>query len=285
MSKSKSKSFTLPRLGKGLESLIPKTYVGAGRTVTQLAISSISPNPFQPRTQFDEEAIDQLAHSINENGLAQPILVREVDGVYELIAGERRLRACKKAGLDSIPAIIKNVSDRQSLQLALVENLDRENLNPIEIAKGYQRLINEFQYSHQGLATLFNKSRSSISNTLRLLQLPKSVIEGLGANKLTEGHCRALLALESVEEMECFAQKIIEEKLTVRETEDFVSQERPVSRETSGKRDSSNALLAYKNQLSLMGVKARLTGSEKKGKMILSWADSKEFDALFKRFI
>lgn len=189
-------------------------------TLTLIKTENISPNPYQPRLEFKQEELEELARSIKTNGLIQPIIVREstVFG-YELIAGERRLRASKMAGLTEIPAIIKNISNQESMQLAIVENLQRSDLNPIEEAKAYQQLLEKNQMTHEELAQFMGKSRPYITNFLRLLNLPKSLSDAVEKGELSQGHARVLLTLKNVEEQEKWYQKILTEDISVRKLE------------------------------------------------------------------
>jgi ParB family chromosome partitioning protein len=214
-------------LGKGLESLIPKSFLASGKTIINIPVGEIVPNTFQPRLHFDEDALRTLSDSIRQHGLAQPILVRRSATGYELVAGERRFRACVMAGLEVIPAIVKDMSDHESLKLALIENLERENLSSIEEAKGYQRLMVEFQMTHQALAEMFSRSRSAISNKLRLLRLPEQVQTALKEGVLSEGHARSLLSLEGDQEILAQFKALLESQMNVRELEEVVSKSSP----------------------------------------------------------
>ena len=185
-----------------------------------LPISDIYPNPFQPRIEFSDEELAELSQSIAENGLIQPIIVRKSDIIgYELIAGERRLRACKRLGMTEIPAVVKEVSDQESRKQAIIENLQRSNLNPIEEAKAYRSLINELAYSHEELAKAMGKSRPYISNALRLLQLPKEIQTSIENGKLSQGHARALLAVEDTKKQLTIYHQVLTEKWSVRTPE------------------------------------------------------------------
>jgi len=195
----------------------------AGLTFTELAIDDIVPNHAQPRTVFDEEALAELVHSIREIGLLQPIVVRTADKGYELIAGERRLRASKLAGLKSIPALIRETADDKMLRDALLENLHRSALTPLEEAAAYQQLLEDFGGTQEELATRLGRSRPQISNTLRLLNLPPAVQRRVAAGVLSAGHARALLALKDAEAMELLAKRIVAEGLSVRTVEEIVS--------------------------------------------------------------
>src|ERR1700733_2230205 len=214
-------------LGKGLSALIPTETVGeldsALRTVS---ISAIKPNDFQPRSHFDEESMSSLAASIREVGLLQPVLVREVEGEedsYELIAGERRWRACRRAGLQTIRVLVQNeASDMVSLEQALVENLHREDLNALEEAAAYQQLIDEFGLTHEQVATRMGKGRATVTNTLRLLQLPAGAQRALAERTISAGHARALLGAPDRAWQERLVEQVVEEGLTVRAVEDRV---------------------------------------------------------------
>lgn len=185
-----------------------------------LPISDIYPNPFQPRIEFSDEELAELSQSIAENGLIQPIIVRKSDIIgYELIAGERRLRACKRLGMTEIPAVVKEVTDQESRKQAIIENLQRSNLNPIEEAKAYRSLINELAYSHEELAKAMGKSRPYISNALRLLQLPQEIQTSIENGKLSQGHARALLAIEDTKKQLTIYHQVLTEKWSVRTLE------------------------------------------------------------------
>jgi len=212
-------------LGKGLGALIP-TEVSRDRDASalrQVPMSSIKPNPLQPRTRFDEEAMASLAASIKEVGVLQPILVRQgAEGEYELIAGERRWRAARRAGLQTMPVLVQATSDVHSLEQALVENLHREDLNPLEEAAAYQQLVDAFGYTHEQVAGRVGKSRTVVTNTLRLLQLPAGVQRALADGAITAGHARALLGTPDRAYQEELAKRAVAEGLTVRALEDLV---------------------------------------------------------------
>lgn len=211
-------------LGKGLGALIPAE-VANDRTsiLREVPISSIRPNPLQPRTRFDEEAMTSLASSIREVGVLQPVLVREAGtDDYELIAGERRWRAARRAGLQTMPVLVQTVSDVHSLEQALVENLHREDLNALEEAAAFQQLVDEFDYTHEQVAARVGKSRTTVTNTLRLLQLPAGVQRALADATISAGHARALLGTPDRTFQEELAKRAVAEGLTVRAVEDSV---------------------------------------------------------------
>ena len=213
-------------LGKGLGALIPTEVTGSqGSALREVPISSIRPNALQPRTHFDEEAMSALAASIRELGMLQPVLVRPIgDGSeYELIAGERRWRAARRAGLQTIPVLVREVSaDAHSLEQALVENLHREDLGPLEEAAAYQQLIDDFGHTHEEVATRVGKSRATITNTLRLLQLPAGVQRALADGSISAGHARALLGTPDRTLQEALVSRIVAEGWTVRQVEEAV---------------------------------------------------------------
>jgi ParB family chromosome partitioning protein len=212
-------------LGRGLDTLFPefeKTVVGETDTLTNLPLDSIEKNPFQPRRVFDDEKLSEMAASIKERGLLQPILVRPVPGGYQLVAGERRLRATRLAGLTEIPCIIIQANDAQSLELALIENLQRENLNPIEEARGYDKLSSQFGFTQEEIALRVGKDRSTVANSLRLLKLPHTIQEDIEVGRLSPGHARALLSLENKIHQTKLWSLIVEKGLSVRQAESFV---------------------------------------------------------------
>lgn len=207
-------------------------------TLTLIKVENISPNPYQPRLEFKQEELEELARSIKANGLIQPIIVREstVFG-YELIAGERRLKASKMAGLTEIPAIIKNISNQESMQLAIVENLQRSDLNPIEEAKAYQQLLEKNQMTHEELAQFMGKSRPYITNCLRLLNLPKSLSNAVEKGELSQGHARVLLTLKNRKEQEKWYQKILAQDISVRKLESLLKPAKKKKKTASKKKD------------------------------------------------
>ena len=213
-------------LGRGLGALIPTDITGeAGSALREVPVGSIHPNPHQPRHYFDEEALASLTASISELGVLQPILVRDVgDDRFELIAGERRWRAAKRAGLPSIPVVVRSVDDVLSLEQALVENLHREDLNPLEEAAAYQQLMEDFELTQEQVAQKVGKSRSSVANTLRLFQLPPAIQRLVAENQLAAGHAKALLGTPDRAFQEALAKRIVAEGLSVREAEEAVRQ-------------------------------------------------------------
>lgn len=215
-----------PALGRGLDALLkPVAAPVAGESVAKLPLDKIRPNRHQPRVHFAPESLQELADSIRVHGLAQPILVSPAaaPGEYELVAGERRLRAAKMAGLTEIPCVVRTVNDRQRHELALVENLQREDLNPLEEAASMRKLMDGFQLTQEEIARVLGKSRPAVANKLRLLDLPEAVAQALAEGAITEGHARALLALEDAGSQAEMARRILAERLTVRDVERLVA--------------------------------------------------------------
>jgi ParB family chromosome partitioning protein len=214
-------------LGQGLDALIPLEKP-AGQSAPEagikyLAIDSLLPNPHQPRRSFPEESLADLSHSIKEMGVIQPLIVRStIEGKYEIVAGERRWRAAKKAGFFTIPVIVRNISDAESLEIALIENLQRENLNPLDTAEAYNTLIKKFSYTHEILAQRIGKDRTNITNHLRLLKLPDPIKDYLREDRLSMGHARTLLAVDHLPTQLNLSSRTIKRKLSVRELERIV---------------------------------------------------------------
>jgi ParB family chromosome partitioning protein len=276
----------MPRkaLGRGLEALIPQGVKETLSTekIIRLPVDEISSNPRQPRKRFDEEKIKALSSSIRHDGLLQPIVVRRRGDHYELIMGERRLQAARLAGVPTVPALVRAVEEVDTLRLALVENLQRENLNPIEIAEAYRALIDGFGLSQNELADLVGRDRSSVANTLRLLGLPGKIRSLIIEDKIREGHARALLALTTEAEQISLANRIVNNRLTVRdaETETGSGKKRKLTGKTKKEKPSHIAFLekAMSSHLS-----TRVTVEEKrggKGKIVIEFYSYDDFDRL-----
>ncbi len=278
-------------LGKGLESLIPTwqsspTPVGANEQVQLLPIASISPNPQQPRKVFEEEQLEDLATSIKQHGIIQPLIVIAAEGVdrYTLIAGERRLRAAKLAGLKDVPAIVRTASQQEQLEFAIIENVQREDLNPIERARAYQSLADQFSLTHEDIAQRVGKSRVTVMNTLRLLNLPVVVQQTLQSGEITEGHARSLLALPSARAMEAALDSILSLGLNVRQTELLVSK-------LSGKAPTSKKLTTrsaeaedLENRLrQFFHTKVMLSKGKRGGTISISFYSDEELNAILDR--
>ncbi|MFV0625960.1 MAG: ParB/RepB/Spo0J family partition protein [Alphaproteobacteria bacterium] len=235
---------------------------------------------YQPRKEFDQEALQALVASIREKGVLQPLLVRKQNDKYEIIAGERRWRASKLAGLKEVPVIVKDLNDREVLEVALVENLLRENLSAIEEAEGFQRLINEFSHTQEVLSQIVGKSRSHIANTLRLLTLPDEVKDLVKENKISAGHARALVGLENAESL---AKQIISKDLSVRQIEEMVSKQKEPKKENAPKNKESNQDIKdiEKDLVEKLGLRIKISTSKSGGgKVVLQYASVAELDMI-----
>ena len=264
-------------LGRGLSSLIGETKVEAKNNT--LPVSDLVPNKFQPRKNFDEENLKDLTNSIKERGIIQPIIVRKsntIDNKYEIIAGERRWLAAQKVGLHNVPVVVTEADDLKSLEFAIVENVQRHDLNPLEEAQGYKKLINEFSYDHEKVSKFIGKSRSYITNSLRILTLPEEVIKLIDNKKLTAGHAKILVGLENAV---FIANKIVEKKLSVRQAENFVKIFRSKKQKTNYSKDP-NIKDLEKSISEKIGLNVQINHDKKnKGTITFSF---KEIDQLNK---
>lgn len=271
-------------LGRGLGALLASE-PSESESLVDVAIDQIEVNPNQPRKVFDFTALDELAASIKASGVIQPIIVRKIGGSYQLIAGERRWRAARQAGLERIPAIVRDATDAQSLELALVENLLREDLNPIEAAQAYQKLLADFDWTQEELAQRIGKDRTSIANCLRLLRLPEEIQADLRGGRLTMGHARALLALPTVSEQLRLREEILTHDWSVRTTEDSIrakeslAEARGLAPRKGRRRSVELAALEEALQRGLM-TRVRIVGNERKGKIEVSYATADELERL-----
>ncbi len=282
-------------LGRGLDALLgqdlapvaaPESHdmgveVKPEDKVLSIPLERLSPNPFQPRKVFTDEGLRALASSINQHGIMQPLVVRPTAGGYQLIAGERRLRAAQLAGLLEVPVVVRKATDQQALVLALLENLQRADLNPMEEAKAYQRLVDEFTFSHEDIAQGIGKDRSTVSNTLRLLNLPALLQEDVMQGRLSQGHGRALLALDSEAKMRAVRDRVLAAGLNVRATEklvkDLLKPARPVAK--AAREEAHWQDLAARLQQGL-GTKVEIKRQGKKGKLVLHYYSFEDLDRL-----
>lgn len=275
-------------LGRGLEALMgafdEETSIGNldNKNTNLVDINAIVPGKFQPRTEFEQEALKALADSIKEKGVLQPLLVRRQGDKYELIAGERRWRASKLAGLSELPVVIKDLSDKEVLEAALVENILRENLSAIEEAEGYQRLIDEFSHTQEALSQVVGKSRSHISNTLRLLTLPTSVRDMIKDGRLSAGHARALVGLDDAE---LLAQQIVKQNLNVRQVEELVARRKNVNineNQVKTPKEKDEDICDIERELiKSLGLRIKISPNKQGGgKVVLQYASVAELDMI-----
>lgn len=271
-------------LGKGLSALIPeKTKFTAmedpatdsNQSVVFINTNLINDNKLQPRINYDQSRLEELKNSIREQGVLQPILVRIKGDGYEVIAGERRLRAARSLKLEKIPVIVKTVTDKEALEIALVENIQREELNPIEEARAFRKLIDEFQYTQEEVAQAVGKDRSTITNLLRVLNLPENIQQGVFDGTISVGHARTLLGVESDNEKNRIFEKIVKEALSVRELENIVKTQtqNPVGiRKIKNENHKNYEIIKLEEDLQkILGTKVRVDASKKRGKIIIEY--------------
>ena len=276
-------------LGRGFDAIFADNSVediSSGVSTVKVKLIDIEPNRDQPRKQFDEEALAELSNSIAQHGVLQPLLVRPMpDGGYQLVAGERRWRASRMAGLTEVPVVIRDLTDSQVAELALVENLQRENLNPLEEANGYKELSDRFGYTQEKISEIVGKSRSAVANALRLLNLPESVGEMVSSGNLSMGHARALLSLEDEKIQKEIAELVVRNDLSVRETERLV---RNAVKEKTGIKKAKKRNPYYDEaELALsevLGRKVKITKSSKKGALEIEFFDDADLKKLLKIF-
>ena len=271
-------------LGRGLASLIPQRAPGQPTTI-DVAISRVRPNPHQPRKRFDTDELASLTQSIIEHGVIQPILVTETVDGYQLVAGERRLRAAQAAGLERVPAVVRQLADREQLELALVENLQREDLDPLETAEAYKQLIEEFGFSQDEVATRVGRARSTVANTLRLLDLAPGVQAAVADGRLTEGHGRALGGL-AVELQDRVLDSVTGQQLSVRQTEELVRRLREPKPEPAGalsRRTDPELERVEEDLRRSLGTKVSLARSRRGGRIVIEYYSDEELGRLYER--
>ena len=277
-------------LGKGLGALLPEFEQGELKTLLYCGIEEIVPNRSQPRKHFDESRLQELSESIKEKGILEPLIVRRIEQGYELIVGERRWRAAQKAGLKEVPVLVKEAEGREALELSLIENLQRENLNPIEEADAFKRLTEEFNVSQGDLATRLGKDRTTITNALRLLKLPLEVRNQLLQNRITSGHARAILSLETKEKQKELCSRIIQKGLSVREAEAIAKRwsEKPKKKGPSDRRREELGSQMNSLQDSLrqyLGTKVRITPNGKRGKIEIEYYSNEDLERIIETIL
>ncbi len=268
-------------LGRGLNALMGDIFeeeISNAKSTSLVNIEDISAGKYQPRTDFDQEALNSLSESIKDKGILQPLLVRKIDNKYEIIAGERRWRAAQKAGLTEVPVIIKDLTDKEALEAALVENILRENLSVIEEAEGFKRLMDEFSHTQDAVSQIVGKSRSHIANTLRLLSLPAEIKNMIKEGKLSAGHARTLVGLENAYDL---ALQIVKKDLNVRQAEDFISRQK--EQKSAKPRAEKNNDLAdiEKSLVDKLGLRIKITPNKQGGgKVVLQYSSVAELDMI-----
>ncbi|MFQ6003241.1 MAG: ParB/RepB/Spo0J family partition protein [Candidatus Zixiibacteriota bacterium] len=271
-------------LGKGLDALIPEFPKELGRperNLVQISLNKIKPNPYQPRGKFDKDKMEELTLSIKEKGIIQPVLVRPMGEEFELVAGERRFLAAQKLGMERLPALVmEKLSKEGMLELSLIENLQREDLNPVDQAKGYKRLLEECGLSQKQLSEKIGKNRSSIANTLRLLNLPKAIQSFIAKGELSEGHARSILSLSDQKEQMALSRHIINHGLSVRKTEELVYGRRQKSKGRELKRAPSRFLQIENSLKQFFGTKVKIVQNKKSGKIEIQFYSDEDLSRI-----
>ena len=271
-------------LGKGLNALFSNGEVSKDEVVREIKVQELRPNPYQPRTNFRPEAIEELKQSIMEHGILQPIIARKSIKGYEIVAGERRFRAAKEAGLTEVPVVIRKLSEQQMMELAILENLQREDLNPIEEAVAYQTLLERLNLTQEQLAQRLGKSRPHIANYVRLLTLPPEIREFISEGKISMGHGRALLSLKKREQLPSLIEKILKEGMNVRQLERYIHElNAPVTRETRPKKPTKKDVFIKQRESSLrekLGTSVTIKQSKKKGKIEIEFFSNEDLERI-----
>jgi len=273
-------------LGKGISALIPERETGRQDKIIYVQTDQIKPNPFQPRENFDSQSLEELTQSIKEKGMIQPVLVRRKGDYYELIAGERRLRAVNLLNIKEIPVIIKEVEDRDSLELSLIENIQRQDLNPIEEARAYQYLIDKFQVTQEKISEVLGKARVSVTNTLRLLKLPHEIQEEIKRGRLSFAHGKALLEIEDAHQQRRLAQEVISKDLSVKELGNLIKAQRPRGmkrRMTQSLREPYLAVLEEELQ-HILATKVRISKRKKHGHILIEFYSPEDMERILSIF-
>lgn len=274
-------------LGKGLQALIPEMVEEKGESL-DIKIKDIHPNPYQPRKEFDQTKLSELAISIEEYGVVQPIVVTPRKKGYQIVAGERRWRAATMLGLENIPAIIKEYTEQELMEIALIENLQREDLNPIEEANAYKELMDKFDLTQEQMAKRLGKSRTAIANTLRLLTLSKDIQELIQNNQISAGHGRTLLAEGDIKKRKVLAEKIIQDKLSVRELEKLIKDSKNIKKDSKTKKGNKifdtrlNIYLDLEENLQrALGTRVKILDKNKKGKIEIEYYSEEDLDRIY----
>jgi ParB family chromosome partitioning protein len=271
-------------LGKGLGAFIPDEFsILKEERYAEIEIDEIRPNPFQPRMKFDDQSIEELALSIKESGIVQPVLVAPEDDHYKIIVGERRWRAAQKAGLRKIPVLIRNIPREKQLEISLIENIHREDLNPLEIAQAYQRLIDEQGFTQQEVAEKVGKDRTSVTNYVRLLKLPQAIQDHVNGGTISMGHARALLALEDASAQLFACRQIVDKGLSVRNTEKLVNRLKERPPRTQRHLEDPDLRALQEEMLKILGTKVLISGSRAKGVLKIFYFSLDDLNRIYDR--
>ncbi len=271
-------------LGKGLGAFIPDEFsILKEERFAEIEIDEIRPNPFQPRLKFDDQSIEELAQSIRESGIVQPVIVTPEDDHYKIIVGERRWRAAQRAGLRKIPVLIRNIPREKQLEISLIENLHREELNPLEIGQAYQRLIDEQGYTQQEVAEKVGKDRTSVTNYIRLLKLPPEIQDHVNGGTISMGHARALLALDDVSAQLFACRQVVDKALSVRNTEKLVTKLKERPPRTQRHLEDPDLKALQEEMLKVLGTKVLISGSRAKGVLKIFYFSLDDLNRIYDR--
>jgi ParB family chromosome partitioning protein len=271
-------------LGKGLGAFIPDEFgILKEERFAEVEVDEIRPNPFQPRLKFDDQSIEELAQSIRESGVVQPVVVAPEEDHYKIIVGERRWRAAQKAGLRKIPVLIRNIPREKQLEISLIENIHREELNPLEIAQAFERLIRDQGYTQQQVAEKVGKDRTSVTNYIRLLKLPQEILEHINSGAVSMGHARALLALEDISAQLFACKQIIDKNLSVRNAEKLVNKLKERPPRTQRHLEDPDLRALQEEMLKILGTKVLISGSRTKGVLKIFYFSLDDLNRIYDR--
>ncbi|MFH0840282.1 MAG: ParB/RepB/Spo0J family partition protein [Candidatus Omnitrophota bacterium] len=269
-------------LGRGLGALIPEQEIAREDRILYVELGKIRENPLQPREKFDQKKLDDLIASIKEKGVVQPVIVRSKDGGYELIAGERRMRAARALGMENIPVIVRDVSDADALELALIENIQREELNAIEEAKAFQKLMADFGFSQEGVAKAVGKDRATVANTIRLLGLPKRAQEMIAEGELSPGHAKALLSLSGEHAILKLANSVVKKGLSVRETENLIYKKKVGSPSEKVPKAKDHKIMFFEEEMQRsLGTKVAIRHGKKRGVIAVDYYSLEDLERIY----
>ncbi|MDH4218456.1 MAG: ParB/RepB/Spo0J family partition protein [Candidatus Aminicenantes bacterium] len=271
-------------LGKGLKAFLPEDYgILKDEKYVDVDVEDLKPNPLQPRQDFDKDSIDELAHSMKETGVLQPIVVVPEENHYKIVVGERRWRAARKIGLQKIPAVVRHLSEKQQIEASLVENLQRKDLNPIEIAFAYQKLIHELKYSQEDVAEKVGKDRASVANYIRLLKLPQEIQRMVAEGKLSMGHARALITLENPDQQVFISRLIVEKNLSVRDVEKMMTEKRRAPAHRKPQELDPDLQVLQEEFIKILGTKVSISGNSEKGIIRLYYFSLEDLNRIFEK--
>jgi len=271
-------------LGKGLKAFLPEDYgILKDEKYVDVDVEDLKPNPLQPRQDFDKDSIDELAHSMKETGVLQPIVVVPEENHYKIVVGERRWRAARKIGIQKIPAVVRHLSEKQQIEASLVENLQRKDLNPIEIAFAYQKLIHELKYSQEDVAEKVGKDRASVANYIRLLKLPQEIQRMVAEGKLSMGHARALITLENPDQQVFISRLIVEKNLSVRDVEKMMTEKRRAPAHRKPQELDPDLQALREEFIKILGTKVSISGNSEKGIIRLYYFSLEDLNRIFEK--